>query len=385
MKELLQKKIYKFILSSPQDKGGEFKKIVGELLLKNGKEELFIEKFSMKNQAFHQHIELEKIADFFEENFPTAFKQLEVYDESKIHSFRAAKKRILSNTRNHKENFSPKTAQNRQKNYILNEGMAIEPLVELGIFTPNFQLIKSGSDKFRQINRFVEFIADAVSKYHEGDTIKVIDFGCGKSYLTFVVYYYLTFVKKLNAEVIGLDLKDDVIKKCNLLAKKFKYDKLNFRLGDIGKFEDGAGVDMVLTLHACDVATDYALFNAIKWGSKIILSVPCCQHELNAQFDSENFEILQRYGIIKERISALITDNIRAELLRSEGYKTDLLEFVDMSHTPKNILIRAIKTGKISNEKHSEIIGEIEKLSKEFNFNQKLFSLLQSKNCAKSK
>ena len=258
--------------------------------------------------------------------------------------------------------------------------MAIHALVDLGVFTADFKLIKSKSDKYKQINRFIEFVADAVADYREGDSIKVIDFGCGKSYLTFVVYYYLVFIKKLNARVLGLDLKADVINKCNNLAKKYNYDKLQFQLGDIGQFNHDGGVDMVITLHACDTATDYALFNAIKWGSRIILSVPCCQHELNAQFDSENFPLLQKYGIIKERLSALFTDNIRAELLRSEGYKTDLLEFVDFSHTPKNILIRAVKGKKLEENKRKEILENIEKLQKEFKFNQKLYTLLQDKN-----
>jgi SAM-dependent methyltransferase len=380
MNDIWQNTVHKFILSSPQSKTAEFRKIVGKLLLKNGKIEFFLEKFSTNNQTFHQHLVYEDGQKFIAEKFPTEFKQLDIFDKKKAYNFRAAKKRIISASRNHGENLTAQVSQNREKNYILTEGMAIQALVDLGVFTADFKLIKSKSDKYKQINRFIEFVADAVADYREGDSIKVIDFGCGKSYLTFVVYYYLDFIKKLNARVLGLDLKADVINKCNNLAKKYNYDKLQFQLGDIGQFNHDGGVDMVITLHACDTATDYALFNAIKWGSRIILSVTCCQHELNAQFDSENFPLLQKYGIIKERLSALFTDNIRAELLRSEGYKTDLLEFVDFSHTPKNILIRAVKGKKLEENKRKEILENVEKLQKEFKFNQKLYTLLQDKN-----
>ncbi|MBQ9789135.1 MAG: SAM-dependent methyltransferase [Lentisphaeria bacterium] len=376
MKEIFRNKIFRFILSSPASKQGEFRKIDGKLLLKNGEEVFFLEQFSPKNQAFHRHLKVEELEKFITDNFGGNFRQLELYDAEFQHSFRAAKKRTLYNKHRHNENFAVKSAQNREKNYILKEGMAIEPLIELGIFSRDLKIIKAKSDKYRQINRFIEFIADATASYQVGDRIRVIDFGCGKSYLTFIVYYYLTFIKKLDAEILGLDLKADVINKCNLLAQKFNYKKLKFQLGDIGKFTDGDGVDMVITLHACDVATDYALFNAVKWQSRIILSVPCCQHELNSQFDCTEFPMLQRYGIIKERLSAILTDNIRAELLRSEGYKTDLLEFVDLSHTPKNILIRAIKSNALDDKKRQEILTEVAKLQEKFNFKQKLYSLL---------
>ena len=366
MDNIWQNQVYKFILSSPSSKTAEFRKITGKLLLKNGKIEFFLEKFSANNQVFHQHLEYEGTQNFISEKFPQEFKQLEIYGKEKAYNFRAAKKRIISSSRNHGENLIAQINQNREKNYILTEGMAIQALVDLGVFTPDFKLIKSKSDKYKQINRFIEFIADVVADYKEGDSIKVIDFGCGKSYLTFVVYYYLVFIKKLNAQVLGLDLKADVINKCNNLSKKYHYDNLYFQLGDIGKFNHDGGVDMVITLHACDTATDYALFNAIKWNSKIILSVPCCQHELNAQFNSESFPLLQKYGIIKERLSALFTDNIRAELLRSEGYKTDLLEFVDFSHTPKNILIRAVRGKKLNEDKRKVILENIEKLQKRY-------------------
>lgn len=259
---------------------------------------------------------------------------------------------------------------NRKKNYILNE--AIPPLVDLGIFTKDGKIVNSMYDKFKQINRFTEIVGDVV-----GDKKKmtVLDFGCGKSYLTFILYHYLTEIRGIEAEIIGLDLKDEVIKNCNSLAEKYGYKNLRFETGDIGKFDYNGKVDMIITLHACDVATDFALHNAVKWNCGVILSVPCCQHELNSQIETENLKALTRYGIIKERFSALATDAIRGNLLMSAGYSVDVMEFVDMSHSPKNILIRA-KKALIPQKTRDKAKAEAESLMKEFNFSPKLYNLM---------
>lgn len=264
-------------------------------------------------------------------------------------------------------------AHNRVKKYILKEGIVVPFLVDLGVMGTTGKIISSKYDKFKQINRFLEFIEDILPKLSKDREVTILDFGCGKSYLTFAMYYYLKELKDYDVNIIGLDLKTDVIKKCNGLAEKYGYEKLHFYQGDIADYEGVSAVDMVVTLHACDTATDYALAKAVEWGAKVILSVPCCQHEINKQIKNDFLDPILRYGILKERMSALITDGIRANLLESKGYDTQLLEFIDMEHTPKNLLIRAVKGNK------EKSVQEVESLLEQLHSTSTLEKLLYPK------
>lgn len=269
-----------------------------------------------------------------------------------------------------------KLSHNREKQYIIKDNTVVPFLVELGVMNLQGKVLNEKYDKFKQINRFVEFVQDIVEEFDPKETVNIIDFGCGKSYLTFAIHYYLTEVLDYKVNIIGLDLKKDVINKCNQIVSKYRMKGIRFQVGDIKDFKQ-TKVDMVVTLHACDTATDYALYNAIEWGAKVILSVPCCQHELNYQIKTEKLKALTDYGIVKERIAALMTDVTRAKLLELNGYKTQLLEFIDMEHTPKNILIRAVKRDKnINYKKQKEMLDN---LKEEFNYTITLDKLLNEK------
>ena len=292
----------------------------------------------------------------------TAFKQAQAETEGWTASVLVSKKGKVSIKRKPKaeirkpadvlnDAWKSGLAHNRKKNYILEEGIPMPFLIDLGVQTAEGRIVHARYDKFRQINRFLEFIEDVLPELPKDREVTILDFGCGKSYLTFAIYYYLHELKGYDIRIIGLDLKTDVIYACNQLAKKYGYRKLKFMEGNIADYTGSDEVDMVVTLHACDTATDFALAKAVGWKAKVILSVPCCQHEVNRQIANETLAPLFSYGLIKERMAALVTDAMRAEYLKREGYDTQILEFIDMEHTPKNILIRAIKTGKKKNNK----------------------------------
>lgn len=232
---------------------------------------------------------------------------------------------------------------NRKKRYLLEEGTPIPFLVDLGVMTAEGTIVRSRYDKFRQINRYLEFVEDILPELDKDRELTLIDFGCGKSYLTFALYYYLTVKKQYRIRMIGLDLKKDVMEHCQELAEKYGYDRLTFLTGDIADYDGVELVDMVVSLHACDTATDYALEKALQWNAKVIFAVPCCHHELNRQMHSTEMNPVLKYGLIQERMAALMTDAFRADVLELEGYQVQVLEFIDMEHTPKNILIRAVK------------------------------------------
>ena len=330
-------------------------------------------------QVFHKNVDEEELISFCIEEFGVNFLQLNAWMLRGEASLKLTKKRKLLFDIKKADNSAladEVRENNRKKNYILEEGRVIEPLIDMGIFTKEGKIVSSMYDKFKQINRFIEIIDDELKKKIITH-LNIIDFGCGKSYLTFIVYYYLTEIKKIKVNMIGLDLKEDVIRKCNKAAKKYGYENLSFELGDINGYSAPFKVDMVITLHACDMATDFALYNAINWGAGYIFSVPCCQHELNAEIKSEKFSLMTRYGIIKERFSALVTDAIRGNLLEYMGYNVNLLEFVDLSHTPKNILIRAVKNPNKAENVKLRAMDEVKRMMDEFGLSQALYRMIE--------
>lgn len=299
-------------------------------------------------KVFHTNYRREEVLSYVKDALQEGFSQLQVQGQLCDGSVLVSKKgKMTIKSRQHPAKGPVKIqAHNRVKQYILKEGTAVPFLVDLGVMNANGKVIAAKYDKFKQINRFLEFIEDILPKLPREREVTILDFGCGKSYLTFAMYYYLKELKGYDVKIVGLDLKKDVIEKCNRLAEHYGYTKLKFYQGDIADYEGVSAVDMVVTLHACDTATDYALAKAVEWGASVILSVPCCQHELNRQIQNDTLASVLRYGILKERMAALITDGLRANLLESKGYDTQILEFIDMEHTPKNLLIRAVKSGK---------------------------------------
>ncbi len=365
---------YKMIISNPVSKSNEYKKIIVE-----EKESGYqIAKYTQK-QVFHENLNKEAVASRLYQLIEGAYRQVNAFSKEGEHIILISKKGSPTYKEKKKQagaESKPTTLDhNRKKNYILGEGQIIPPLVDMGIFTKEGKVVNAMYDKYRQINRFLEILNDEISK-RELKQLNVIDFGCGKSYLTFVVYYYLTQVIGIDAHIIGLDLKADVIEKCNRAAQKYNYDNLHFELGDINGYKAPFDVDMVITLHACDTATDFALYNAIQWKAKMIFSVPCCQHELNKQMKPKTQTIMSRYGIVKERFAALATDAIRGNLLEYMGYRAQLLEFIDFDHTPKNILIRAVRQPVMPKGVREKALSEIDALIEEFGFEPTLYQLL---------
>lgn len=332
------------VLSNPK-KTAEIDKVkIRPIIIKE--EKFFQITVYANNQVFHSNCDMHDTLLELKDWITETFRQAQIETDHFRFTVLVGKKNTMTIKKKHKnDNETIQTAKphNREKNYILKEGEPVDFLIELSVMNKDGRVLKNRYDKFRQINRFLEFIEDVLPALPNDRTIRIIDFGCGKSYLTFAIYYYLHVIKKLKLDIVGLDLKKDVIENCAKLADKLNYKGLHFQIGDIAGYKDAEGADMVVTLHACDTATDYALAQAVKWGAKVILSVPCCQHEVNRQIHCEELEPVLKYGIIKERVSALITDAMRAEILKEHGYDTQILEFIDMEHTPKNLLIRAVK------------------------------------------
>ena len=360
LKKSLNKEFLSAIISNPREKGGIVKIKIRPVEHKDNI--LYQCEEHRNNQVFHHNLNEEEAAGYIE-NAMQEFKQMQMETRKFRYQVLVSKKGKMTIQRRLQTGRFKEIdlSHNRKKHYILEEGKAVPFLQDLGVMTKEGETVRTKFDKFRQINRYLEFIEDVINELPTDRTIRIIDFGCGKSYLTFAMYYYLHELQHRDIQVTGLDLKTDVIKHCNELAEKLGYDRLKFERGDISTYEGTDVADMVVTLHACDLATDYALDKAVKWGARVILAVPCCQHELNRQIKCDSLKPVLKYGIIKERIAALLTDALRANLLEQQGYETQILEFIDMEHTPKNLLIRAVKKGSMR-PKHSTDIRTVEEM-----------------------
>lgn len=367
--------VLRLIFSNPYKKDKEAINKVTVTPFENNEEVKYQFAYQFDNRIVHSNLSIHDSIDEANALITNVFKQVLINTKEKEYHILSNKNGKISiierkTTIAHKE---LSLSHNREKQYIIKDNTVVPFLVELGVMNLQGKVLNDKYDKFKQINRFIEFVRDIVDEFDSSKTINIIDFGCGKSYLTFAIHYYLTEVMNYKVNIVGLDLKKDVIDTCNKIVGKYHMKGIRFQVGDIKDYEQSK-VDMVVTLHACDTATDYALYNAIKWNAKVILSVPCCQHELNKQIKTDNLKALTEYGIVKERISALMTDVTRAKLLELNGYKTQLLEFIDMEHTPKNILIRAIKRDKNINYKKEKQL--LDNLKKEFNYTITLDRLL---------
>lgn len=345
LQHIINKELVNVTISQPRQKSSEIKRVKCKPVVLKGNYHIQIE-YQYERILKHENVLLEKFSEVFEKLLEQ-FRQIHTqFINETVHIQLSKKNKVLWKSEKLNVTKQIDLSHNRKKQYLLDESNPYPFLIRLGVQTEDGKIKKQKYDKFKQINRFIEFIDDALIYLPKDRQIRILDFGSGKSYLTFALYHYLKVEKGLDIRVTGLDLKKEVIEECNQIASDLHYDQLEFLVGDINDYNQETSVDMVVTLHACDVATDMALARSVKWGAKVILSVPCCQHELNRQLIAPALEIMTQHGLIRERFASLATDSIRAEILKLVGYDAQLLEFIDMEHTPKNILIRAYFTGK---------------------------------------
>lgn len=372
---LTKDQLIQCIFSNKRNKELDYKKInIRPIIIKDKKVYQFTYVYDKKE--IHKNLDNNQALNYMIDHMKDDFKQCQIYavdGDYQILSSKKSKEKIIKKkpTKTLKE-----INHNRKKKYIIEEGNTCDFLTYLGVMTPEGKVKKQKTHKFRQINRFLEMVRDISDNLNKDKELKIIDFGCGKSYLTFALYYYLVKICDYKVQIIGLDLKEDVVEYCNKVAKELNYDNLIFKIGNISEFNEFNEVDMVVTLHACDIATDMALFKSICWNSKIILSVPCCQHEIMGQIKNETLKPMLKHGIIKEKLSSLVTDSARVNLLELLGYDTQIIEFIETQHTPKNLLIRAVKGTKVN----KDLLEEYKKFKESLNIYPYLEKLLVENN-----
>ena len=376
LQEIADLSPYKAVFSVPYNKIGEYIKCSAKAI---GEGRMQFESFT-KTQAFHENVDASDVASKMEKLLTELFRQADIFTNDYVYRLKISSKGKLLHSRSKNsapQSSTPSASHNREKKHIIDINNAPPVFFDIGIVDKSGKIINSKYDKYKQICRFVEFLDDVV-RNDPRESYNIIDFGCGKSYLTFVCYHYMTAIMGKQVKIVGLDLKRKVIEDCNALCEKYGYEGLEFLCMDIKDYIPKDRPDMVIALHACDVATDYALYNAYRWQADYIFSVPCCQHELAKKISTESYSLLCDYGIIKERFSALATDALRGKMLEYCGYKVDLIEFIDIEHSPKNILIRATRTTKIQDKKRNLVRGKADTFANEFCAHLELERLVDS-------
>lgn len=344
--------LVKMVFSDRRRKSTEYRKITLRPVSIKG-EYMYQAEYHYDKKVTHRNIPYYEGVDFALETVRDTFKQVNIFTEDEDIQVLASKADRPAVRRKPASRPEADLSHDRKKRYLLRDGQPCDFLIELGVMSPEGRIYKSHYAKFRQINRFLEIADNAFSDLPSEGRIRVVDFGCGKSYLTFALYHYLKIIRGRDVEIVGLDLKKDVIDFCNSTARRLGYDRLKFITGDIADYESD-GADMVVTLHACDTATDYALINAVRWHSRVILSVPCYQHELFRQIEEPVNDSWLKHGILKDKFTELLTDALRGLRLESAGYKVDMIEFTSLEHTSKNIMIRATADPSADRKKASD-------------------------------
>lgn len=345
-KTLNNETLIKLSFGDLRKKSNPFKKAILRPLLLQGELCYQIE-YHFQNKVTHMNLKKDQCLELCTELIRDIFKQINLFSVDADYQILASdpdKPRIIKKAAT---KAMPALSHNHEKQYIIPDHVPCDFLIRLGVMDQSGQVIQKHYAKFRQINRFLEIVSDVLDYLpKKTEPIRIVDFGCGKAYLTFALYYYLKLKLEKDVDIIGLDLKEDVIDFCNLVAKDLNYDSLQFLKGDIAEYSEQGKADMVVTLHACDTATDYAFIKAVGWGASVILSVPCCQHELFSQISNELHNPILKHGILNERFCSILTDGLRGLKLEAQGYDVSMIEFTSLEHTSKNIMIRAVKTGK---------------------------------------
>lgn len=352
----------KLTLSKPADK--TVVRTTGRLTKVKGQVYLALERFYEGGKTAQENIPVENAPAAIAALLPGDYKQLNIVTPAGNCEVKASKKgKITVIDQIRRETAAPVSLEhNRKKRYILPEDEAVDFLVALGVQDAQGFVYEKKRPKFRQINRFLELLSDVADQVETGEELYILDLCCGKSYLSFAVYYYFTVIRKRSVVMDGVDLKKDVMDFCEATARRLHYDGLHFTAGDIRDFPIRRKPDLTVSLHACDIATDIVLSKAMDSGSRVILSTPCCHHEMNHQLQKTGgpMDAVLEHSILRQKLADAVTDALRCKMLEIHGYEVQALELIDPEETPKNVLIRAVFKGKPLPIRREKLVKEYE-------------------------